>query len=139
MISITTPISMIAAVHFRPGIVVPIACVVAVAVLVYWRRLGSPEVPVSRRWIRRGSLGAMLLSLPLLVAGLSFVDPQRSGPVYVLVWVGAMSLVVLVLALAVVDAMNTVRVSRGAHRDLIISQATELYADRRGAASEDGE
>jgi uncharacterized membrane protein YbhN (UPF0104 family) len=122
-----------ATIHLGASIVVPVAIAAGVVLLWYWRRLGAPSIAASRRWIRRASLAALLGVLPLLAAGLSFVDADRDGPTYVLVWAGALTLLAVVIALAVVDMMNTARLARRERHDLIVRQAIDFHAEPRRA------
>ncbi len=84
---------MIFAILLPGTFTVPIAVVLAVAILWYWIALNKPDVPPSRRRIRRASTIVLLISLPVFVRALSFINQQVSPSQYVITW----SMVLLLL------------------------------------------
>ena len=125
---------LMAAVHLSPWLTVPVALVVVVWALAYWTMLGDAEVPASRRWIRRFSLVIMLIGLPALVRASSFVDPHVDRMAYAQTWTVAIGALFLLIAVAVLDAINSVR--------LFAAERAELFAEsmrrrRRDPSSDD--
>ena len=97
-------------------------------ILWYWVRLGRSDVPPSRRKLRRISLMLMLVLLPMLIGGLSIVDRQAEPNRYVMVWVLAMLVILMITATAGLDAMNSLRlIQRQAHESMAQS-ARDLSA-----------
>ncbi|MBL0921398.1 MAG: hypothetical protein IBJ10_04630 [Phycisphaerales bacterium] len=121
-----------------PGIVtpwVPLPIAGALMALVAWHAAGieRSDEPLSRRRIRVMNGWVMLVCLPLLAAGFSLVNPHARPKTFAIVWLGAASLLLLSVALAVADALNTVRLSRA--RAARLSDALRDAAERveRGA------
>lgn len=114
---------MLAAVHLAPAAGLAVAALLVGALALYWRRLGRPGVPRSRRLIRRLSIGIMLLAIAAMVRGTCFVDGATSPREYVVVWTIAVVLVGIVILTALVDAVNNIRVhvhdSAHEFRDLV--------------------
>lgn len=59
----------IAAIHVAPAVTIPVAVVLAVAMIAYLRRLAAADVPRWRRALRQSTMVLGLLMLPLLVEG----------------------------------------------------------------------
>lgn len=94
-------------------IAVPIAVIMMIVVAAHAQALAKAEgVPESRRRIRLANAGLMLVTIPLLTIGFSLISSAAQPRLWVMVWLGAMLLVVMILALAVMDTLNTVRLSR---------------------------
>lgn len=117
---------MLAATHFHLGLSVPAAALIAGWIVWYWRRLGRPDVPVSRRRIRRASMFLMVISLPMFVRALSVLDPKVDPRQYVATWMLAMAVVGLVILTAALDAINNLRLHRQLHEQEIRLAAREL-------------
>jgi hypothetical protein len=98
---------VIAAILVDPRYTVPAAIVIAGIIGWYWWRLGRTSVPRSRRLIRRVSMVLVLLLLPGLVRGLSYVDADVDGQAFVVTWSVTTLLVLLVLLVACIDALLT--------------------------------
>jgi len=105
---------MIATAHLDPRMTVPVAIIVAGIVVWYWWRLGHSTVPRSRRLIRRMSMFLVLMLLPALVRGLSYLDAGIDGHAYVVAWSVATLLVLLILLVACIDALMTIGQERRA-------------------------
>lgn len=105
---------------------IPIAVVISAALVWYWVRLGRSDVPVSRRKIRRFSLVIMLLSLPMFVRALSFVDPAVDKRPYVLAWTACTFMVLVVLATALLDAVNSLRLHQNHRHEALREAAAQL-------------
>lgn len=110
---------MILAVHLPAAVTIPLALVVAGWIMWYWHRLAAPEVPDSRRRIRRASIIVMSLSLPIFVRALSFIDPETSRWEYVIAWLLVLFALGLVVVTAGLDMINTVRMQRKADRQRV--------------------
>lgn len=74
--------------------------------------------PASRKRIRLANAFLMMFTLPLLAVGFSLLDPRQYPREWSLVWLMAMGLLAMNVFLAVLDALNTIRLLRRAHRDL---------------------
>ena len=110
---------LFAAVHFTPIITMPLAAIVLGWIAWYWIRLGRPEVPPSRRKLRRASLILIAVLLTLIVAALSFLDPAQHQRPYIMTWTGAMLVIAILVIVAGLDAMNTMRiVQQQTHEEL---------------------
>ena len=103
---------MIAAAHLPAAASIPVAVVVAILILWYWKRLGDADVPVSRRRIRRASIVVVLAGLPILVRAVSFVDYQTQQGHYVAAWLLVLFCIGLILIAAAIDFFDTVRLTR---------------------------
>ena len=60
----------------------------------------------------------LLLLIPLLAAGFGVIDPNANARMFALVWFAAIVLLALCVCLAVMDMLNTLRLSRNAERYL---------------------
>lgn len=115
-----------------PGIVTPwltLPIAGALMALVAWHAAwidGSDE-PLSRKRIRVMNGWVMLVCLPLLATGFSLINPGARPKTFAIVWLGASSLLLLSVALAIADAANTVRLSRARRESL----AAKLHAASR--------
>jgi C4-dicarboxylate-specific signal transduction histidine kinase len=109
----------LAVVHLSPLISIPLATLTLGWMIWYWIHLGRPEAPSGRRKLRRVSLVLMFVLLPLLVAALSFLDPAHHQRQYIMAWMSAMLLVAILLIMAGLDALNTLRlVQQQTHEEL---------------------
>jgi uncharacterized membrane protein YbhN (UPF0104 family) len=81
------------------------------------RTLRTPGDPVRRR-IRLANAALMLLTLPLLAAGFSLVNPAVHPRAWAAIWVVALGLLVLNIVLAIADVINTLRMLKRARRAL---------------------
>ncbi|MBT8486581.1 MAG: hypothetical protein HKO59_08125 [Phycisphaerales bacterium] len=117
---------MFAAVHVHPVISVPVAIAAAVTLMWYWWRLGRPTVPAPRRRLRRVSLVLMIIALPTLVRGLSFVDPAIHKKAYVLSWTFVLVMVGLIFVTALLDAFVSMHLHRRAYERELHDAASTL-------------
>jgi putative copper export protein len=124
---------MLAAGHIHPRLTIPLALALAAVLAWYWHRMGRPGVPTIRRRLRRFSLILMLVSLPLLVAGLSFLDRRAHSGAYFNVWTLALLLMLAIILLALLDAVLNVRLLRNDRREAISDAARELIEAARAA------
>ena len=128
---------MLAAVHLSPAYTIPPAVALSALFVWYWTRLGLPEVPHSRRRVRRFSLALMLISLPMFVRALSFVDPLVDKRPYALAWTAVMFIVLLIIAAALMDAINNLRLHANQKHEEMMRAATELAIAIRRRQSEE--
>ena len=98
---------MLAVVHILPSISIPVAIVLAVLIVWYSWRLGSDHVPPSRRKIRRMTLLLMLVTLPILVRALSYLDPSIEPTQYVVSWLIILVAMMILVIFAAIDIFLT--------------------------------
>lgn len=115
---------MILAVSLPAAVTIPPALVVAGWIMWYWHRLAAPEVPDSRRRIRRASIIVILASLPILVRGLSFLDHATDHSQYIITWLLVLFTLGLVVVTAGIDLVNTLRIERKADRQRVAKAVT---------------
>jgi hypothetical protein len=126
------------AVHAPLAVTLPLAIIMGVGLALYWLGLGRADVSVSRRWIRRVSIVFMLVSLPMLVRGLSVVDSKASPGAYIATWTTAILMIVLVMFTAVLDAANNMRIHRRMRQQVVdgaVQRLVKEMSDRKAAAS----
>ncbi len=119
-----------------PGIVTPwltLPLAAMLMALVAWHAAGidRSDEPPSRKRIRIMNGWVMLVCLPLLATGFSLVNPGARPKLFAVVWLGASALLLLSVALAIADALNTVRLSR-ARKDRLADEL-RIHAARRSA------
>jgi hypothetical protein len=96
--------------HMIPAAVsVPIACVLAIALLWYFARLGRSDVPVLQRRVRRTGIVFALAALVPLVRALTFVHPHEDRVAWATAWSVALLALVLWFLLAIVDVILVLR------------------------------
>jgi hypothetical protein len=113
-------------VHLSPAWSLPLAIGLSGVLVWYWLRLGCGEVPPSRRKIRRFSIAIMLLSLPMFVRALSYLDPEVDKRPYVVTWTLAIFMLLLVIATALMDAVNNLRLHQAQRQDALHEAAIDL-------------
>lgn len=99
--------------NFIPGLLtLPIAALamvlVAAHLLIIERRAGN----YIRRRIRMANGWIMLISIPLIAAGFSFIDPNARPRMFVIVWMTIFGLVAISIMLAFADIINTGAIAR---------------------------
>ena len=99
-------------------ITVPVACAVGAVAVWYFVRLGRPDVPRERRWVRRISLVFVMAALIPLVRGLTFAHPHEDRSAFAVAWAMVLMLVLSSLVLAIVDVMLTARRGLQDYREL---------------------
>ena len=110
---------MILAVFMSPVLTLPPALALLGVLAWYWNRLGRRGVPGSRRRIRRLSLLIAGVTLCLLVAGMSFVDPDVRQIAFVVIWSMTVLLTGLLLLMMMLDLMNNRRLHAQLHAELL--------------------
>lgn len=89
--------------------------------LAAWVTVAARHVqPSSRRRIRCASAWVMLLIVPLSAAGFCMIDPDRSPREFVLVWTMVIGLLMVVVALAGLDIVNTARLRNISRRRMSV-------------------
>ncbi|MCA9283303.1 MAG: hypothetical protein KDA30_14830 [Phycisphaerales bacterium] len=102
-----------------PGLAIPIAIVGMIIVAAHAQALAkTPGVPESRRRVRLANAVLMLLTIPLLTAGFSLISSTQQPRLWVMVWLISFLLVGMILLLAVIDTLNTIRLGRARRREL---------------------
>jgi O-antigen/teichoic acid export membrane protein len=89
------------------AVAAPAAIALAILAIAYWRRLESPDVPETRRRIRRFSLLLALVLLPALVWSSSLVDHRADPAAYIGGWLACFAILALIVLVAVVDALHS--------------------------------
>lgn len=88
---------------------VPVAVLLAVALVWYFLRLGRADVPRGRRWLRRASAVVALVGLGPLVRALTFAHPHEDRVAFAVAWSSVLFVLVVCLLLAVVDVFLVTR------------------------------
>lgn len=94
------------------------ALAMMILVALHARRTARSNEPASRKRIRGANACLIMLTLPLVAIGFSAVNPRTHPRAWLLVWVAAMSLLAMNVALALLDMVNTMRLLRAAKRRL---------------------
>ncbi|MDX2132801.1 MAG: hypothetical protein SFY69_12195 [Planctomycetota bacterium] len=116
-------------------LVLPIMGLSLIIVAAHALSLAKAEMPASRRRIRLASAMVMMLMLPIGSYALSLADPVRDQRAFVLAWMLTTGLVVMLLALAGLDLLNTWRLHRRDLRTLRRTLRESLRDARDEAAS----
>lgn len=103
---------ILASMHVAAMVAVPMAIAAGLVLVWYWFRMGASAVPPSRRRIRRVSVVLMLASLPMFLRGLSFLDPTVQPREYLLTWMIALLMLLLILITAIADVVNNMLIHR---------------------------
>ncbi len=123
-----------------PWVVYPMSAVTMLAVALHAVSLTDAHMPESRRRIRRVNAMLMLVCIPLLGYGFGGVgghDPRE----FVLVWSASVLLLAVIVAVAMVDILNTARLHHREARELrrrILQARARLAALARGELGDDG-
>src|SRR6476659_3985942 len=98
-------------------LVVPIAVLTLLVIAAHVLALDKAEMPHSRRRIRKVNGLLMMFTVPLVAYAFGVASPSQAR-VFVLVWMIVAGLVFLVLMLAMLDIVNTWRVTWNERRQL---------------------
>ncbi len=101
-----------------PWLAIPLGALLMGLVAWHAASIENSKEPTSRKRIRIMNGWVMLVCIPLLVAGFSLINPDSRPRLFAMVWLGASSLILLCVALAVADALNTLRLGAAARRKL---------------------
>jgi uncharacterized membrane protein len=96
----------------HPAITIPAAAAAIALIAWYWQRLSGPEVPDTRRRLRRTSMAIMVAFIFVSVGAMSFVNQQTNQSQFVVVWSIAISLLLIVVFIAFLDVLNNLRIQR---------------------------
>ena len=130
--------AVVAAVLASPWWTIPAAILLVAIGAWYWRRLGRGSVPRVRRRIRRASLAVVAFGLVMIVIGASLLDPADRSYAYLLSWAAVLVAVVMMVLLAALDAIVTVRLHQRSIDRRLLRDAFRLrgaIADRDPEAS----
>lgn len=130
--------AVVAAVLASPWWTIPAAILLVAIGAWYWRRLGRGSVPRVRRRIRRASLAVVAFGLVMIVIGASLLDPADQSYAYLLSWAAVLVAVVMMVLLAALDALVTVRLHQRSIDRRLLRDAYRLrgaIADRDPEAS----
>ena len=130
--------TVVAAVLASPWWTIPAAILLVAIGAWYWRRLGRGSVPRVRRRIRRASLAVVAFGLVMIVIGASLLDPADRSYAYLLSWAAVLVAVVMMVLLAALDALVTVRLHQRSIDRRLLRDAYRLrgaIADRDPEAS----
>lgn len=116
---------MIGTVLIEPVWTLPIAMLIVAGVIWYFLRLGRDDVPPSRRRVRRLSLVAALATLPMLVWVLSFIRPEQQPGLFIALWSIVFVLILIIVALALLDMVNNLRL----HHETVQAELHEAAAE----------
>ena len=94
-----------------------IALVATAAHILALREAPRGALPESRRRIRIATGWVILVTIPLTAYAFGIAQPAKTGT-YLMVWMAVMALLGAILLLAMLDAINTVRLHRLATRRL---------------------
>lgn len=108
----TPPGTLITANVVPPLVTVPVAALLIAAILIHLLVLVPRLEHPSRQRIRRANGYVMLAVVPLVTIGFSGVSYTTQTALWITVWICALTLLALAVALAVLDAANTVRIHR---------------------------
>lgn len=100
-----------------PWVVVPLAVAVLLLLGAHVHLTARICVPESRRRIRMVNGVLMMMIVPVAAYALAIVPPASQRP-FVLAWMLVAGLLCIVLALAIVDALNTMRLHAHDKREL---------------------
>lgn len=93
---------------FIPAYVtLPIAAMSMLAVAAHLLIVERHTTNFVRRRIRLANGWVMLISIPLIAAGFSFIDPDTKPRMFAIVWITIVGLVSLSIVLAMADILNT--------------------------------
>lgn len=111
-----------------PGfITLPVAAVAMLTVAVHLLVVERGTRNFVRRRIRMANGWLMLIAIPLVAAGFSYIDPNARPRMFMIVWMTVLGLVFMSIALAVADMINTMLIARRAAGEL---RASRLALDQ---------
>lgn len=103
---------MIAVITVPGWITLPVAAIAMVAVAAHLLILERRRSNHVRRRIRLVNGWVTLISIPLIAAGVSYINPEVRPRMFVIVWLMVIVMVSMSLLLAAVDIVNTLVAAR---------------------------
>lgn len=108
---------------FLPGwLTVPTSAIAMLIVAAHLIIVERRTTQTLRRRIRLVNGWVMLVAIPLLAAGFSFIDPDVRPRMFTLVWLAVIGLVLISIVLALTDLANTFMHARRARRAIRMSR-----------------
>ncbi len=101
-----------------PIIALGVAAALMVIVALHARAVHRSSEPPSRKRIRLANACLIMATLPLTAIGFAVVNPRTHPAAWTMVWIAAMAFLMMNIALAVLDVLNTFRLLREARRRL---------------------
>lgn len=89
----------------------PMAMLMLVAVAAHLLAMRDADMPESRRRIRTANGWLILITVPVLAVAFSVVPPTNARQ-FALIWAVAIAMLTLVIAMALVDMANNLRLAR---------------------------
>jgi hypothetical protein len=123
------------AVLVHPVVSTALAVVALAGLWWHWWAMGRPGVAPSRRRTRRPTTMLLLVALPLIVAGLSFIDLATQPRAFILTWTLVMVFMLLAMLGAAIDAVNSLRIHQ-AELDREVAKAAKELRDAARARQE---
>jgi hypothetical protein len=108
----------------------------------YYNRLNRADIAPSRRKIRQVSVVLMVLEVPLLLVGTSLADHRLDQEQFVWVWLAAIVLLVLIMWMMLLDALNSLLLSRRdrqAWRTQVIANLKQAQEELRHRSAQSDE
>ena len=99
--------------------VMPLALIALLVLAGHVLSLARIDMPASRRRIRTANGLVMMLVVPMGAYAVGFADPKHDQRSFVLAWMMVAGLLLVVLFVAALDIVNTWRLHRREHRDLV--------------------
>jgi drug/metabolite transporter (DMT)-like permease len=121
--------SLLAATHMSPLLTLAFSTVLLFGMAWYWPRLGQPGIPPQRRRVRRASLLFCLVGVIAATLGFGIIDPDARPVPYAFAWLAAATAILVVILLAALDALLSVRLHHRA-----VSDARRQSAEALGKA-----
>lgn len=116
-------------------VVVPLAGLTMLVVAWHTLRLRDADIPASRRRIRTANGLLMLAFVPVLAFAVGVANPGQPRT-FALAWVGVIVLLIVIITLAGLDMLNTLRLYRAAREEL--ARQTRAALGARGPARDGG-
>ncbi|MFO0832805.1 MAG: hypothetical protein U0637_13315 [Phycisphaerales bacterium] len=98
--------------------VLPMAALALLVTAGHWIALARAEMPASRKRLRTANGLVMMMAIPVLSYGFGAVDTTDQRR-FVLTWMAASGLIMIVVILAALDLGSTFVIARKAHRELL--------------------
>jgi len=116
-----------------PWIILPLTLASMLIVSAHVTLTQASDAPASRKRLRVANGWIMLITLPLLAAGVSLIAPERDPRLFVLTWTVVVLLVTVSVVIAAADVANTLRlVRRDRQRHVARLLARRRERDARG-------